>query len=98
MDLMILGFLGALTAIAFFWDHRALRIAVVVVLAVVIIWQDVSVDAYYRSMMEHRHSAGLWNEQYKDGAAAILAYCKTTRIYGQVATLFLLILFLRGFK
>lgn len=99
IDWLVIGALTACVTLSFFKDNIILRIVTVIVMLAVLIGRELSIDAFARSLIWSRHSAGLsTTAEYKEGALAILDYCKSTRIYVVVISVLLIILSVRGFR
>jgi len=97
-DWSVIVVLAVLVGTAWFIENRYFRIGVVIVLLIVLLERDFSIGAYGRSLLTNMHDQGLWTEQFRDGAVAIVDYCASTRVTVLAVSVLLLILCIRGFK
>jgi len=98
VDIIVLSALVVLAGAAFFRDNAGLRIGAVVLLLLVLIGRDLSIDFYLRSASQARFLAGVWTEEFRDGAHAIVDYCQATRVYVIVISILIVLLSIRGFR
>ena len=98
MELLVLIVIAVLCIIAIFVKNPKLRIVAVLSLVTVVLVREFSIEAYVSSLLSQRAEDGLWTEQYKDGAIAVLDYCKSTSIFVIASLILLVLLCIRAFS
>ena len=79
-DILVILFLAALVGVAFFKNSSLLRIFAVVVLVAALMLREESIYAYLRPLMGGSSLTGAMRDHFRDGALAIVDYCKVTSV------------------
>jgi len=96
--IIVLSALTILVSIACIKESPVLRIATAIVLIVVLLFRESTIGAYPRTLIELSPLEGVMLDHYRDGALAVVDYCKVTSVYVFGVSVLLIVLCVRGFR